>query len=260
MQIKQANGFFFSPTGTTRTLTEAVAEGVSAAAEVSAICVDVTERAFEGVIDADVLTVVGVPVFAGRVPPTAVARLEALQGNGAPVIAVVVYGNRAYEDALVELVDVLAARGFNVVAAGAFVARHSIVIDIAEGRPDIADIEAATSLGWQVVEKLRNQGLDQASTLEVPGNRPYKEYKPLPMHPSAGRACTACGACAKACPVGAIPEQNPKRTEANICISCMRCVVVCPYNARALNPLERKGASMMLHKVCKERKTCELFV
>lgn len=81
MQVRQTKGFFFSPTGTTRTLVEAVVEGVAAAGEMSALCVDVTERAIDVEVASDVLTVVGVPVFAGRVPPTAVERIERLRGN-----------------------------------------------------------------------------------------------------------------------------------------------------------------------------------
>ena len=41
-----------------------------------------------------------VPVYGGRVPAIAIQRLRALKGQGGPAIAVVVYGNRAYEDAL----------------------------------------------------------------------------------------------------------------------------------------------------------------
>ena len=52
------------------------------------------------------------PVYGGRLPAIAVQRLREIRGNDSPAIAVVVYGNRAYDDALLELRDVLTANGF----------------------------------------------------------------------------------------------------------------------------------------------------
>lgn len=49
------------------------------------------------------LCVIAVPVYGGRVAATALQRLQRLKGNGSPAILVVVYGNRDYEDALLEL-------------------------------------------------------------------------------------------------------------------------------------------------------------
>ena len=38
------------------------------------------------------------------------------------------------------------------------------------------------------------------------------------------------------CPVQAIDRQDPAKTDAALCISCMRCVSLCPHSARRLNP------------------------
>ena len=66
-----------------------------------------------------------VPSYGGRVPEIAVSRLKQMKGNGARAVLLVVYGNREYEDTLLELSDVMEAAGFSPVAAVAAVAEHS---------------------------------------------------------------------------------------------------------------------------------------
>lgn len=44
------------------------------------------------------------------------------------------------------------------------------------------------------------------------------------------------------------------------CISCMRCISVCPHNARKANPVMLAAVGVALKKVCSERKECELFL
>ena len=40
--------------------------------------------------------------------------------------------------------------------------------------------------------------------VEVPGNRPYKEYKVLPMDIQVSDECMGCGSCVLTCPTGAL--------------------------------------------------------
>lgn len=84
----------------------------------------------------DEILLAAVPVFGGRVPAAALERLSALKGSGQSAVAVAVYGNRAFDDALPELKDALEANGFHVAAAGAFAVEHSIARPIATGRHD----------------------------------------------------------------------------------------------------------------------------
>ena len=71
------------------------------------------------------IVIVGVPVYAGRVPNVLLKYLNTMSGNGALAIAVVLYGNRNYDDALLELKDILEANGFKVIAGGAFIGEHA---------------------------------------------------------------------------------------------------------------------------------------
>ena len=79
------------------------------------------------------------------------------------------------------------------------------------------------------------------------------------MVPRATKECTACGACAAVCPVGAIDKDDPKRVDKKACISCMRCVAICPQKARKVNKPLLFAAGKKLEKACAGRKPNELF-
>ena len=111
----------FSPTGGT----ERVARCLSAALSGSARKIALTDRTqvFSSfAFSEEDVCLVSVPSFAGRVPAPAAERIRSLRGNGARAVAVVVYGNRAYDDTLLELTDALAEAGFRPFAAVAALA------------------------------------------------------------------------------------------------------------------------------------------
>lgn len=60
---------------------------------------------------------VAAPVFGGRIPSIVAEKLNELEGHGKKAVTLVVYGNRAYEDALLELNNVVEDRGFQVAAS-----------------------------------------------------------------------------------------------------------------------------------------------
>ena len=215
----------FSPTGGTKKVADAIARGVS---------MPVCEVDLTGDVSAMDLTpgenlMAVVPVYAGRVPGIALERLSKIRGNGQKAVAVVVYGNREYDDALLETKNALEANGFSVAAAGAFIAEHSIVRSVAAGRPDAEDVEIATEFGRKVMQKL-----DALGSVEVPGNRPYAQHPPTPFHPSANESCVKCGLCAGKCPTGAISPEEPRTCDGDLCINCLRCVQVCPLQCRSM--------------------------
>lgn len=245
----------FSPTGGTSRVSERLCEGMGKEMTLTELCVR-EEKLVRPVIEANDLVVISMPVYAGRVPALAVDRLRDISANGAQCVVVAVYGNRAYEDALVEMQDVATELGYRVTAAVAAIAEHSVCRMYAAGRPDETDSKELATFGQAILRKVQEDKPHPALTL--PGNRPYKEGCTGPF-PVADDSCTECGTCASRCPTGAISPDNPKGNHHTLCIGCMRCVAVCPMQARGIG--ERlKMLAAHLEPLCKDRKSNELFV
>ncbi len=240
----------FSPTGGTSKIAAAIA-GARMGTRID-LCSPVEPQ--EMPAGAPLLAVV--PVYGGRIPAIAAQRLLALQGNGNPAIAVVVYGNRAYEDALLELKNVLTEAGHQVIAAAAFIAEHSIIRSIAADRPHADDLARAVEFGAAVEARLNGE----LSTVDVPGNAEYRPLPQMPATPLVTEACGGCGMCARKCPVGAIPLSNPRSTDVAKCILCMRCVAICPRKARILPPPMVEAFTARLNAVASEPKQPEIYI
>lgn len=265
MQIKKVWAVFFSPTGTSKTIVEAIAAKV-AADEHETIDLTYSETAGKCFEEED-LVVLGVPVYAGRVAPLARKRLQSLQGRNTPAVVVVLYGNREYEDALLELKDLAMSASFAPIAGAAFIGMHSFSNDevpIAPGRPDEDDLQRARIFGGEILKKFGNQrGGAVKSDLSVPGNSPYKEFPgPLPVTPEVDvDKCTGCGVCVPTCPDAAISleEGSPVR-DVERCIFCCACIRACPEQALFIGAPAVQEKRKWLHDNYTRRKEPELFL
>jgi ferredoxin/flavodoxin len=246
---------YFSPTGTTRNIVKQVAAGLDrpelADYDLTRMDQDFALHLDEG------LAIIAAPVYAGRVPELFLKRIQHLSGAGIPAVVIALYGNRAYEDALLELRDVIGDKGFRVIAAGAFIGEHSFATrqsPVATGRPDGADLQLAREFGASVARTLR--ATHPRAGLDVPGNTPYKERVALGgiCPETQPELCTLCKTCAERCPAFLITVDQKVTTKAEGCLMCSACVKSCPQSARALLHPTVEARRDMLVTNCGERK------
>ncbi len=234
------------------------------------------------------LAIIGVPVYAGRVPNLMIPWLKTLLGHGKQAIAIVTYGGRHYDDALIELVDILNAQGFNVIGAGAFVASHSFDKSLMKTRPNAEDwvevrkFAAAikqrqlslclTNGSGQPTEPIVNgphaESVATGGPLDLSilamGQRPYQPYliptnrdgQPIDfknIKPEVDMArCTRCGICVASCMLGSIPLEAPQTTTGK-CTKCNACVQSCPEGARKFSDLGYLDHLDELRSICNEK-------
>lgn len=263
MKITSVKNMYFSPTGGTKKVTTILSHCFSLPTEEIDFSLPsfLENNAPSLSFSPETLCIIGVPSFGGRVPAIALKNLSTLQGNHAPTILVTSYGNRDFEDTLLELKDALQSQGFSCIAAISAVTEHSIMHQFGTGRPDANDEQQLRSFVAQIKEKLKNITCPQdLAPVIVPGNHPYRPYGTVPIYPKVSSICEGCGLCAKKCPVNAIPKETPNKTDESLCISCMRCISVCPKKARQCNQDILMGLSQKLKDACSSKKENALFL
>ena len=222
---------YFSATGTTKKLVQTFGEALGG--ECGSLDILRHPITQELVFSADDIVVVGLPVYSGRAAPIALESIKKMQGSTTPAAILVAWGNRAYDDALLELQDCLEERGFIVAAAGAFVARHAVFPRYAVGRPDERDLDILRTLAGKFAVKIASPSNLVSGALTVKGKRPYRKPVDMTLYPRASESCINCGACAALCPARVINPKNPRAKPAKGCLSCAACIHVCPQHARA---------------------------
>lgn len=260
VMIATAHLLYFSPTGTTRQIVSAVGRGLAAQQVVHH---DLTRPGGRcGHIARDSVAVIGTPVYSGRVPELYLQRLQGITAQGVPAVLVALYGNRAFEDALLELRDISGDLGFRVIAAGAFIGEHSYSTadrPIAAGRPDTGDLASAVRFGMQAANKIAQRNLD---TPQIDGHVPYRERVPIGgVAPETDSlSCVLCGKCEDLCPSGAISVSDVVTTRADQCIMCCACVKGCEFQARVFRHPRIEERRLMLEKNCSVPKAPSIFL
>ena len=218
---------YFSPSGTTKKVVNQIASNFdSKSEEYDLLNFDSDKKLLE-----DDLLIIGLPVFAGRLPKTASERLSKIKGENTPAIAIANYGNASIGDALLELGEILTENNFNIIGAGTTVSHHSIFSNVAVGRPDSTDIAKIDEFAKKCGEKIET---GETGSIEIPGEKQGIELKQLPFLISCDETvCAFCYDCVTACPEKAIPDDDPIDTDLDLCSRCTACISICPEDARS---------------------------
>ncbi len=258
MNISRIHSVFFSATFMTKGIVQRIVGHMHA----DHIQHDITDGTLSSALSlgSDELLVVGVPSYSGRVPARAANLIAQIKGDGSPAIIVCSYGNRDYEDTLIELEDILTANGFRIISAAAFIARHSVFGNVASDRPDADDLHIVDDFGrksWQIVSDITDTASQPA--VKIRGNRPYRSVNRAPLYPTGDDTCIDCKKCAEECPAQAIAPDNPTMTDESRCISCGRCIVLCPVGSRNYHYPFFQAKSLEFAAANAARKEPELF-
>ena len=250
--LKSGTLYYFSPTGGTKKVSDLFCHELFEQVEERNLG---KQETIEGTSE---IVVFAVPVFFGRVPDFVAHQLKKISGNAKKAITLVVYGNRHYNDALLELNTIVKEIGFQIIASAALLAQHSVVPNAGKGRPDTNDVAEIQKFASDIKEKINCVEMTEP---KVPGNVPYCELSSASVTPINLDGCTGCGKCAETCPVNAITiDGTSVTTNADSCFLCMGCTSVCPMKIRILPPPVQTAVNEELAIIAKDYRPNEFFL
>lgn len=252
---------FFSPTGGGKKIADSFCARLRKELGFEVVHTDITPVKARGQsFDGEGILVFSFPVYGGRVPVQISDFLNSLNGNHGFAVPVAVYGNRDYDDALLECADILRSRGYRLAGAGAFVAEHSYSAKVGGGRPDAEDFKKVEAFAHAVSENI-SRGKEMSEC--VKGHRPYKPLSEFMLAekqpPMPDGACISCGACARVCPQEIISSEDSGKVGSG-CIACDACVKICPVSARRITDARILAVRGKLESTCTARRDAEYFV
>lgn len=247
-------GVFFSPTGGTKNALELLGSELDNDFKT----IDLTlkkDRDVEYVFDDCDIVIVSAPVYAGRLPMVQ-NLFSNLKGNNTKAVVMATYGNRHYDDTLVQMKDILSKNGFKVIAGITPIIPHVYSNKLGKNRPDFKDIKVFKEFSYKLNEKLKE---DILLEIDLPGNKDFEVFENKP----GGKIekvfkkdlCNDCKMCINECPVSCIG--NDGMIDKNLCINCMKCVAVCKVGARDFIPTDIRK---YLEENYLDRKEIEYFL
>ncbi len=248
--INTLYAIYFSPTGNTEKITCHMAKSLAGILGCDVQVIDLTlPEAREKIYtfgDED-FVIIGAPTYAGKLPNKILPTYqENLRGNKSGAIAVVTYGNRAFDNSLAELSDTLQNNGFILCGAAAVVGEHPFSAQLGTGRPNEEDLKEAEDFVRTVAGRIREMQSGKSSEnilARIPGDAEAPYYVPkqengqpavfLKAKPLTNRKkCTECKICAQKCPMGSIDFADVGLVT-GICIKCQSCIKNCPQGAKS---------------------------
>ena len=274
MMIKKIYTVYFSPTGGTHKIANALSNHLSQLLNIPVKKIDLTSLANRQAaykFDSNSLVILAVPVYAGRIPNKLLPDLEkCLNGSGkTTIIPISVYGNRNYDEALRELLILVEKQGFVPIGAAAMISQHAFSSHIAKGRPDSSDFEALTIFSNKIADKIisnreitgitydRDTPVGPYYTPLKADHTPAKFLKAKPI--TNINKCNNCGICAMKCPMGSISADNVANVS-GICIKCQACVKFCPTHAKYFSDTDFLSHVYMLENTYIDRKEATFWL